>query len=41
MRFVEMRPEQLQDAVRRNVPVLMPAGVVEYHGPHLPIGTDF
>ena len=41
MRFVEMRPEQLQDAVRRNVPVLMPAGVVEYHGPHLPLGTDF
>jgi creatinine amidohydrolase len=37
----KMRPEQLRDAVARNVPVLIPAGVVEYHGPHLPIGTDF
>ena len=36
-----MRPEQVQDAVTRKVPVLMPAGCVEYHGPHLPIGTDF
>jgi hypothetical protein len=35
-----MRPEQVQDAVRRDVPVLMAAGCVEYHGPHLPIGTD-
>ena len=35
-----MRPEQIGDSVRRNVPVLMAAGSVEYHGPHLPIGTD-
>ncbi|HGJ64361.1 TPA: creatininase family protein [bacterium] len=41
MILVKMRPEQLQDAVKRNVPIIMPAGVVEYHGPHLPIGTDF
>jgi creatinine amidohydrolase len=41
MYLIHMRPEQVQDAVRRNVPVLMPAGCVEYHGPHLPIGTDF
>ncbi len=41
MYLIRMRPEQLQDAVSRNVPVLLPAGVVEYHGPHLPIGTDF
>jgi creatinine amidohydrolase len=41
MILVKMRPEQLQDAVKRNVPVIMPAGVIEYHGPHLPIGTDF
>jgi len=39
--LIHMRPEQVQDAVARNVPVLMPAGCVEYHGPHLPIGTDF
>ena len=41
MYLVKMRPEQLQYAVNRDVPVLMAAGVVEYHGPHLPIGTDF
>lgn len=41
MLLVNMRPEQLKDAVKRNVPLLMAAGVVEYHGPHLPIGTDF
>ena len=41
MYLIQMRPEQIQDAVRRNVPVVMPAGCVEYHGPHLPIGTDF
>ena len=41
MHLVHMRPEQIQDAVERNVPVLMAAGVVEYHGPHLPVGTDF
>ena len=41
MYLIHMRPEQIRDAVRRHVPVLMPAGCVEYHGPHLPIGTDF
>ena len=41
MYLVKMRPEQVQDAVRRSVPLLMAAGSVEYHGPHLPIGTDF
>jgi creatinine amidohydrolase len=41
MYLVHMRPEQIQDCGRRNVPVLMAAGVIEYHGPHLPIGTDY
>lgn len=41
MILVKMRPEELKDAVERNIPVIMAAGVVEYHGPHLPIGTDF
>lgn len=40
MILTHMRPEQIQDAVRRDVPVLMAAGCIEYHGPHLPIGTD-
>lgn len=41
MHLIHMRPEQVQDAVRRNVAVVIPAGCTEYHGPHLPIGTDF
>ena len=41
MRLIEMRPEQIQDAVRRNVPAVIVAGSVEYHGPHLPVGTDY
>jgi creatinine amidohydrolase len=41
MNLLKMRPEQVQEAVRSHVPVLIPAGVVEYHGPHLPVGTDF
>jgi creatinine amidohydrolase/Fe(II)-dependent formamide hydrolase-like protein len=41
MFLVQMRPEELQDAVKRNIPVIMAARVVECHGPHLPIGTDF
>jgi creatinine amidohydrolase len=35
------RPKQLSDAVARNSPVLIPAGVMEFHGPHLPLGTDY
>jgi len=41
MQLITMRPEQIREAVARNAPVLIPAGVVEYHGPHLPIGADF
>jgi creatinine amidohydrolase len=41
MYLVKMRPEQIQDAVQRSVPALAAAGVVEYHGPHLPVGTDY
>ncbi len=41
MYLITMRPEQIRDAVRRNVPVLFSVGSVEYHGPHLPVGTDF
>lgn len=41
MYLVKMRPEQIKDCVQRNVPVLMAAGVIEFHGPHLPVGTDY
>lgn len=40
MFLIEMRSNQIQDAVKRNIPIIIPAGVVEYHGPHLPVGTD-
>ncbi|MBM4049700.1 MAG: creatininase family protein [Planctomycetes bacterium] len=41
MKLIEMRPEQVRAAAQRNTAVLIAAGVVEYHGPHLPVGTDF
>ena len=41
MYYLKMRPDQIKDAVKRNVPVILSSGSVEYHGPHLPIGTDF
>jgi creatinine amidohydrolase len=40
MRYELMRPGQIQDAIRRNVPLLIPTGVIEYHGHHNPIGVD-
>jgi creatinine amidohydrolase len=35
-----MTYEEVLDAVQNNALVLFPVGVVEAHGPHLPIGTD-
>ncbi|QJD84566.1 creatininase family protein [Cohnella herbarum] len=40
MQLTHMRPDQIQEAVRNGTPVVMAAGVIEYHGYHLPIGTD-
>ena len=36
----QMRPSQIQDAAKRGVPVLLPIGVIENHGYHLPVGVD-
>ena len=41
MYLTKMRPGQLKDFITRNIPVILSAGSIEYHGPHLPIGTDF
>lgn len=41
MKLIELLPEQVRIAASKNTPVLIAAGVVEFHGPHLPIGTDF
>jgi creatinine amidohydrolase/Fe(II)-dependent formamide hydrolase-like protein len=36
----QMRPGQIQDAAARGVPILLPIGVLENHGYHLPCGVD-
>jgi len=41
MYLINMRPEEIKRAVKNNLPVIMSAGSIEYHGPHLPVGTDF
>jgi creatinine amidohydrolase len=40
MRFDRMRPDQIAQAVAANTPVVLPIGVMEYHGAHLPAGVD-
>lgn len=40
MKLREMRPHQLRQAVAEGWPLLVPAGCVELHGPHLPFGVD-
>jgi creatinine amidohydrolase/Fe(II)-dependent formamide hydrolase-like protein len=33
-------PHQIRDAIARNLPVVLPLGVMEHHGEHLPVGMD-
>jgi creatinine amidohydrolase len=40
MYLKSLRPAQLTRAVRDGVPLLVPAGCVETHGPHMAIGHD-
>ncbi len=40
MQFDRMRPGQLQAAIAAGTPVVLPIGVMEYHGGHLPAGVD-
>lgn len=40
MRFERMRPDQLRAAQAAGVPFVLPIGVMEYHGAHLPAGVD-
>ncbi|MFO1035547.1 MAG: creatininase family protein [Geminicoccaceae bacterium] len=40
MRYELMRPHQIRDAIARRLPVVLPLGVLEYHGEHLPVGMD-
>ena len=38
--MVEMSWKQIEEKGKSGVPVLLPLGVIEEHGPHLPLGTD-
>lgn len=40
MRYELMLPHQIRRAIERNLPVLMPLGVLEYHGEHMAVGMD-
>lgn len=40
VRLDRMRPSQVADAMARGSVAWLPLGAVEYHAPHLPIGTD-
>lgn len=40
MRLHQLLPHQLHHAIEEGWPLLVPTGCVEYHGPHLPLGTD-
>ena len=35
-----MTSPEVGEAIEANVPLLLPVGAVEQHGPHLPLGTD-
>jgi creatinine amidohydrolase len=40
MKLQNLLPHQLKQAVDEHRPLLLPVGCIEYHGPHLPLGTD-
>ncbi len=40
MRLEFMRPHQIRAAIAANIPAVLPIGVQEYHGEHLPVGVD-
>jgi len=40
LRLERMRPSELREAVRRGIPCFVPAGVIENHGSHNPVGVD-
>lgn len=35
-----MLPYQIKEAITKNTPVLLPIGVMEYHGEHMAVGMD-
>jgi len=40
MRYEMMLPHQIRTAIDNNWPVILPLGVLEYHGEHMAVGMD-
>ena len=40
MRYEMMLPHQIRKAIAENWPVILPLGVLEYHGEHMAVGMD-
>jgi creatinine amidohydrolase/Fe(II)-dependent formamide hydrolase-like protein len=40
MRYEMMLPHQIREAIDLNTPVVLPLGVLEYHGEHMAVGMD-
>src|SRR5262245_23486549 len=40
MRYEMMLPHQIRTAIKQRWPVVLPVGVLEYHGEHLAVGLD-
>src|SRR5208282_4106279 len=40
MQYELMRPAQIRQAIQERRSVVLPLGVLEYHGEHLPVGMD-
>ena len=40
LRYEMMLPHQIRTAIEKCWPVVLPLGVLEYHGEHLPVGMD-
>jgi creatinine amidohydrolase len=38
--MADMTFQQIEDAAKKNIPVLFPIAVIEEHGPHMCLGTD-
>lgn len=40
MRYEMMLPHQIRAAIAANLPIVLPLGVLEYHGEHMAVGMD-
>lgn len=40
MHFELMLPYQIKEAIAKNIPIVLPIGVMEYHGEHMAVGMD-